>query len=236
MNWFSIIKKGGATTLHLIGEIGVGRPAEELIAELGDSRAVDLRVDSPGGSTGAGLMLYDALQGRQVTATITGRWGSAALLPVMAAQHIECVSTARVLVHGPSNFAFGTADDLRHAASVLDGLTARIEEIISRRTKQDPTTVRAWLTGDNYFSAVEALQMGLVDRIYAPQLIERPCPASKPNIESPTLENPPAPSDKTEAETMFAAWLEAFGPTQVRDREKFLQDLNLWALANVHTA
>ena len=231
MNWYHITPgtSARATLVNLIGEMGVGRPASEFIAELGESSIVELRVDCPGGDVRVGLELYDALQGRDVTATITGRWGSACIAPVLAAHTITCNESSRILIHPPANYVFGCAAELRHAAYVLEEDTARIEQILIQRTGRDPATVRNWLTKDTWFSADEALQFGLVDVIFTPAPLTAQVLESRPAEISAGAQA----SGTTQDEEMFNAWLSAFGKIRVHDRPAFMQKLNLWVLDNI---
>jgi ATP-dependent Clp protease protease subunit len=228
MNWYHITPGTPtcATIVHLHGELGIGNPVSEFIAELGDAKIIELRIDSPGGDVSTGLSIYDALQGRLVAATIIGRWGSAAIAPAMAAHTVTCISTARVLIHAPAKYILGGSAELRHAAYALEQATAHLEQIISQRTKQDPATVRAWLASDTWFTAAEALQAGLVDRIFEPVAFETPA------LKSGESAGAPEPG-KTESEQMFEAWLEAFGKFHVTDRPAFMQKMNHWAFENI---
>jgi ATP-dependent protease ClpP protease subunit len=234
MDWYSIkpATPTRAATINFFGEIGVGRPVEEFIAELGNAPIVELRVDSPGGSTQAGLAVYDALKGRLAAATITGRWGSAAIVPVMAAHTITCIASARILIHPAVTYVLGNAAQLRHEAFVLEEVAARTVQIISKRTKQDPATVRAWMAGENYFSATEAFQMRLIDHIYTQDQFPARALESSPNLQSP--EGSAGGPAQGPTEQMFEAWLAAFGKFQVQDRAAFLQKMSLWALQNIY--
>lgn len=226
MNWFAIThKKTGHALVNLFGELGVGQPVEDFIAELRDVESIGLRVDSPGGDSHTGLKVHAAFQLRHVEATITGRCGSAALIATLAAKKISCIDSARLLIHQPAVFAFGNARCLREAADNLDPLAERFELILACRTNQPIAAVRAWLAKDTYLSAQEALEAGLVDKIFTP-------PA--PHGETVTAGSEILPATiATEQEEMFSAWLNCFGKIETANREKFLQNLHLWALENV---
>lgn len=227
MSWFHVAHKSGVAHANIFGEIGVGQPAQDFIAALRDAPDVELRLDCPGGDSTCGIMVHDALRQRNTTATITGRCGSSGLIACMGAKRITCISTARLLVHQPVNFILGNASQLRFAADGLEKIRTRFELIISDRTKQPLATVRAWVAGETYFSAAEALAAGLIDEIFtAPDVTTAPAIAT----------SEPGEPSATEQETIFRAWLSAFGKMKVSDPNKFSRDVLLWLRSNITSA
>jgi ATP-dependent Clp protease protease subunit len=218
MTWFRITHKNGVAHANIFGEIGIGAPAEDFIAELGNATDVELRLDCPGGDSPCGIKVHDTLRERATSATITGRCGSAGLIAVMGAQKISCISTARLLIHQPVNFVLGNVGQLRFAADGLEKIRTRFEQIISDRTKQPIETVHKWVAGETYFSAQEAQAAGLVDEIYTPPELP-PAPAIVGS-------DAPGAATATEPEEMFRAWLRAFGKVPVADKDKFLRDVS----------
>lgn len=226
-SWFHVTHKGDTAHACIFGEIGVGQPAQDFIAALRDAPDVELRLDCPGGDSTCGIKIHDALRERATTATITGRCGSAGLIACMGAKKITCISSARLLVHQPVNFVLGNAGQFRLAAVGLEKIRTRFEQIISDRTKQPLATVRAWVGGETYFSAQEAQAVGLVDEIYfAPEAT--PAPA--------IVTSEPGEPSATEQETIFRAWLSAFGKMKVSDPNKFSRDVLLWLRSNITSA
>jgi ATP-dependent Clp protease protease subunit len=229
MSWFHITHKNGVAHANIFAEIGVGSPAESFIAELRDAQAVELRLDCPGGDSKTGIKIHDALRQRNTTATITGRCGSAGLIACMGSKIITCISSARLLVHQPVDFVLGNAGQFRFAADGLNKIRTRFEQIISDRTKQPLATVRAWVAGETYFSAAEALAAGLIDEIFSPP-DGLPSEPTEVSGEAPGTINP---ATETEKERMFRAFLETFGEIEISDRDKFWTNLNVWLLQNV---
>jgi ATP-dependent Clp protease protease subunit len=224
MSWFHVAHKSGVAHANIFGEIGVGSPAEDFIDALRDSQNVVLRLDCPGGDSTCGIKIHDALRERATTATITARCGSAGLIAIMGAKRITCISTARLLVHQPVNFVLGNASQLRFAADGLEKIRTRFEQVISYRTNQPPEIVRAWVAGETYFSAAEALAAGLIDEIFtAPDVTTAPAIAT----------SEPGEPSATEQETIFRAWLSAFGKMKVSDPDKFSRDVLLWLRSNI---
>ena len=80
---------------------------------------------------------------------------------------------ARVLIHQPSSGFQGQSTDIEiHAREVLD-LRARTEEIYARHTGQDLERIHDDMERDRFFSAEEAVDYGLVDRVIAEHELQK---------------------------------------------------------------
>ena len=80
---------------------------------------------------------------------------------------------ARVLIHQPSSGFQGQSSDIEiHAREVLE-LRARIEEIYARHTGQDLERIHDDMERDRFFSAEDAVEYGLVDRVIAEYELQR---------------------------------------------------------------
>jgi ATP-dependent Clp protease protease subunit len=78
-----------------------------------------------------------------------------------------------VLIHQPSSGFQGQSSDIEiHAREVLD-LRARIEEIYSKHTGQDIERIHDDMERDRFFSAEDALEYGLVDRIISEHELQK---------------------------------------------------------------
>lgn len=154
-------------TTEIIGEI-TDVTAREILAELalaGDSPVV-VRVNSQGGSVQAGVTIYEALKAHRpgVTVEIVGWALSAASLIAMAGRPVRMAPTSLLMVHAPWTSATGNASELRDTAAALDAVARSMRAAFSR-TKQPPKTIDAWLTGEHWFTAEEAIAAGLADEL-----------------------------------------------------------------------
>jgi ATP-dependent Clp protease, protease subunit len=132
---------------------------------------VNVYVNSPGGSAYAGLAIYDAMQFIQpdVATICYGMAASAASLLVAggAPGKRAVLPNARVLIHQPTGGFQGQSTDIDiHAREVLE-LRRRIEEIYARHTGQEAERMHDDIERDRFFTAHEAVDYGLADRVIA---------------------------------------------------------------------
>ena len=158
----------------------IGQPIDDDLANLVVAQLLHLAsedpdkdvcvyVNSPGGSLHAGLAIYDTIQYvRPDVQTICYGMAMSAgslILAGGAAGKRLVLPNARVLIHQPSSGFQGQSSDIEiHAREVLD-LRARIEEIYARHTGQDIERIHDDMERDRFFSAEDAVEYGLVDRI-----------------------------------------------------------------------
>ena len=139
---------------------------------------ISLYVNSPGGSVYAGLAIYDAMQYvRPDVQTICfgiGMSMGALLLAAGAEGKRMVLPNSRVLIHQPSGGFEGKSSDIEIHANEIIQQRQRIDEIYSRHTGRDLETLRRDQDRDNYFSASEAVEYGLADRVVERHELRRP--------------------------------------------------------------
>jgi ATP-dependent Clp protease, protease subunit len=167
---------------RLLGEriVFLGQQVDDEIANLIVAQMIHLEaedpekdiavyVNCPGGSVYAGLAIYDAMQYvRPDVQTICfgiGMSMGALLLAGGSPGKRMSLPNARILIHQPSGGFQGQSSDIEiHAREVLEQ-RKRIDEIYARHTGQDVETLTRDMERDRFFSAEEAVEYGLVDRI-----------------------------------------------------------------------
>lgn len=125
-SWYTIRARTSGTEVLIYDEIGAyGVTAKGFLAELGalaDDAAIDLRLNSPGGSVFDAVAIYNALKRHagQITVWIDGIAASAASYIAMAGDTIVMPENAFLMIHDPSGLVMGTAEDMRSTAEALD--------------------------------------------------------------------------------------------------------------------
>jgi ATP-dependent Clp protease protease subunit len=158
----------------------IGQPIDDDLANLvvaqllhlaseDPDKDVSVYVNSPGGSLHAGLAIYDTMQyvHPDVQTICYGMAMSAGSLILQGGAEGKrlVLPNARVLIHQPSSGFQGQSSDIEiHAREVLD-LRARIEEIYARHTGQTVEQIHDDMERDRFFSAEDAVEYGLVDRV-----------------------------------------------------------------------
>jgi ATP-dependent Clp protease protease subunit len=132
---------------------------------------IHLYINSPGGIVTAGLSIYDTMQfiNCDVSTICVGQAASmgALLLAGGAKGKRFALPHSRVMVHQPSAGYQGQATDISiHAKETLE-LKARLNEIMAKHTGQPVDQIEKDLERDNFKSAAEAQEYGLIDHVLA---------------------------------------------------------------------
>ena len=132
---------------------------------------IHLYINSPGGVVTSGLSIYDTMQfiNCDVSTICCGQAASmGALLLAGGTQGKRfALPHSRIMVHQPSAGYQGQATDISiHAKETLE-LKARLNDIMAKHTGQSIERIEQDLERDNFKSAAEALEYGLVDTVLA---------------------------------------------------------------------
>jgi ATP-dependent Clp protease protease subunit len=128
-------------------------------------------INSPGGMVSAGLAIYDTMQyiKPDVSTLCIGQAASmgALLLTAGAKGKRYCLPNSRVMIHQPLGGFQGQASDIEiHAREILY-LKARLNEIMAKHTGRPVSEVEKDTDRDNFMSAIESVNYGLVDAVLA---------------------------------------------------------------------
>ena len=130
---------------------------------------ISFYVNSPGGSVSAGLAIYDTMQfiKPDVSTLCIGQAASmgALLLSAGAKGKRYVLPNSRVMIHQPMGGFQGQASDVEIHAKEILYLRAKLTEIMAQHTGQSIDRIARDTDRDNFLSADEAMQYGLVDRI-----------------------------------------------------------------------
>ncbi|MED5358004.1 MAG: ATP-dependent Clp endopeptidase proteolytic subunit ClpP [Pseudomonadota bacterium] len=126
-------------------------------------------INSPGGVVTSGLSIYDTMQyiKPDVSTVCLGQAASmgSLLLAAGAAGKRHCLPNSRIMLHQPSGGFQGQASDIEiHAREILN-LRKRLNEIYVKHTGQDYETIEAAVERDNFMSAEDAKDFGLIDKV-----------------------------------------------------------------------
>ena len=130
---------------------------------------IHLYINSPGGSVSAGLGIYDTMQfiKPDVSTMCVGQAASmgALLLASGAKGKRYCLPHSRVMIHQPLGSFQGQASDVDiHAREILKA-RAHLSRIFAQHTGQSVPTIQKDTERDNFKSAQEAQEYGLVDQV-----------------------------------------------------------------------
>ena len=130
---------------------------------------IHLYINSPGGSVTAGLAMYDTMQyiKSPVSTICVGLAASmaAVLLSSGAKGKRLALPNAEIMIHQPSGGTRGQATDIEIQARNILKTRERLNRILAAQTGRDIEDVARDTERDNFMTAEEALQYGLIDRI-----------------------------------------------------------------------
>ncbi|MBI4756268.1 MAG: ATP-dependent Clp endopeptidase proteolytic subunit ClpP [Betaproteobacteria bacterium] len=126
-------------------------------------------INSPGGSVSAGMAIYDTMQfiKPDVSTLCVGHAASmgAFLLTAGAKGKRFSLPNSRVMIHQPLGGFQGQAADIEIHAKEILYLRARLNELMANHTGQPLDRIERDTDRDFFFSADEAVDYGLVDRV-----------------------------------------------------------------------
>lgn len=144
--------------------------AQLLFLEAEDpDKDIHLYINSPGGSVTAGMAIYDTMQyiKPDVSTICIGMAASmgAFLLNAGAKGKRYALPNSTIMIHQPLGGAKGQATDIEIHAKWILQIKERLNQILSERTGQPLEKVKADTERDNFMSAMEAKEYGLVDEV-----------------------------------------------------------------------
>ncbi|MGJ1363452.1 head maturation protease, ClpP-related [Sphingobacterium spiritivorum] len=173
--WYTLRNVGNKPELLIYGYIGpyddvdfIGLQSQ--ISNLSNKhKELTVRIHSGGGSVIDGLPIFDSLHnsGMEITTIIDGMAASMASVLSQVGTIRKMQSNGMIMIHRVKGTGFGTSDDIRAYADLVDDRETRIKQIFSEKTGQSTETVNEWFSKntDWWINATTALELGLIDEI-----------------------------------------------------------------------
>ncbi|MFS1517333.1 ATP-dependent Clp endopeptidase proteolytic subunit ClpP [Bacillus sp. SCS-151] len=149
--------------------------AQSVVAQLlflqanDEEKDISLYINSPGGSTSAGFAIFDTMQYiqpdvRTICTGMAASFGAMLLLGGTKGKRYA-LPNSEIMIHQPLGGAKGQATDIEISANRIVKLRSHINQIIADRTGQSLDKVSRDTDRDNFMSAKEAKEYGLIDDI-----------------------------------------------------------------------
>ena len=133
------------------------------------TKDIQLYINSPGGSVTAGMAIYDTMNYVKcdVSTICMGMAASmgAFLLAGGAKGKRFALPNAEIMIHQPSGGARGQATDIQIVADQILRTKQKLNEILAANTGQPLERIAADTDRDNYMTAEEAKEYGLIDEL-----------------------------------------------------------------------
>jgi ATP-dependent Clp protease protease subunit len=133
------------------------------------TKDISLYINSPGGSVTAGMSIYDTIQYIKcdVSTICMGMAASmgAFLLSSGTKGKRYALPNADIMIHQPLGGFQGQASDIMIHANYIDRIKGRLNKILSENTGQPLEIIEKDTDRDNFMSAQEACDYGLIDKV-----------------------------------------------------------------------
>jgi ATP-dependent Clp protease protease subunit len=149
--------------------------AKDVVAQLmylfaeDPKKDISLYINSPGGSVTAGFAIYDTMNfiSCDVATYCIGECASMGAFLLSAGEKGKryMLPNASVMIHQPLGGARGQATDIEIHAKELLRLKAHLNDLLCKHTGQDIKTIQKDTDRDNFMSATQAKDYGLVDHV-----------------------------------------------------------------------
>jgi ATP-dependent protease ClpP protease subunit len=175
---FLLKKEKGKAVLTIYGYVGGVyldyRNVTQAIADITNDgyKQLDFHLHTYGGYVFDGNMIYNALASfaGQIDVYIDGVAASMGSIIMLAGNRIHIAENAFIMIHAPQGGADGTSEDLEKYAALLRKMEKNFVAKLVERTKKTEDEVKAWLKGDNWFDADDAIAAGLADAKFSPKV------------------------------------------------------------------
>jgi ATP-dependent Clp protease protease subunit len=149
--------------------------ASHLVAQLlflsceDPKKDIHFYINSPGGSVTAGMSIYDTMQyvPCDVATYCIGQCASMGAMLLTAGHKGKryCLPNSRVMIHQPLGGFSGTTTEILIRTKEFLNIKRRMNELLSKHSGQPLDTIDKGTDRDNFMSAAEAKEFGLVDHI-----------------------------------------------------------------------
>lgn len=131
---------------------------------------VNLYINSPGGSVSAGMAIYDTMNYIKcdVSTICIGMAASmgAFLLAGGAKGKRYALPNSTIMIHQPSGGAQGQATEIQIVADQIAKTKQKLNRILAENTGQPIEVVEVDTDRDNYMTAAEAMEYGIIDKVF----------------------------------------------------------------------
>jgi ATP-dependent Clp protease protease subunit len=144
--------------------------AQLLFLEAEDNKKdINMYINSPGGSVSSGFAIYDTMQyiKPDVSTICVGMAASMGsfLLTAGAKGKRFALPNAEIMIHQPLGGIQGQAEDIKIHAEHIIKTREKLNRILSERTGQPPERIAIDTDRDNFMTADQAVDYGLIDKV-----------------------------------------------------------------------
>lgn len=131
---------------------------------------VTIHLHTDGGSVFDGNLIFNAIATAKanVNIVIDGLAASMGSIIMLAGKKISMAENGYIMIHAPSGDERGNAKDFENTAKLLRSMEGNFLKKLSAKVGKPEADIKGWIEGNNWFSADEAKEAGLIDEIVDP--------------------------------------------------------------------
>lgn len=162
-----------ATEIIIYGDIGdywwgstSAKDVEQTLKSV-TTDTIHVHINSPGGDAFEGIAIYNQLKNHsaKIIIHIDGLAASAASVVAMSADELVMSTGSMLMIHEASVLAAGTKKELKSWVNALEGLDKSLADIYMTRFKGERSEIEAFIENETWFTADEAVTVGLADKL-----------------------------------------------------------------------
>lgn len=170
---FKIRNAGKSVEIYVYDVIGgwlagiTPQMVADALKDAGKVDTINLRINSPGGDVFDGVAIYNILKRHpaQKVVDIDSLCGSIATVIAMAGDTVRMAQNAMFMVHEPSSGSWGTAEDMRKQADLLDQVKENLLDTYIAKTGGERAHLSDLMAAETWLRASDARQEGFVDEV-----------------------------------------------------------------------
>lgn len=161
--------------IFITGEIN-DQTANMVVAQLiyleakNPDKDISIYINSPGGVVTAGMAIYDTMKYIKCDVSTICVGLAASMASVLLSSGTKgkryALANSEIMIHQPLGGTQGQATDIKLAAEHILKTKQRMNEILAQNTNQDIETIEKDTDRDNFMTAKEALDYGLIDKVF----------------------------------------------------------------------
>lgn len=149
-------------------EVAASIVAQLLYLEIEDAdKEITFYINSPGGVITAGMAIYDTMNlvSPKINTVCIGQAASMGAFLLSAGDYRMALPNASIMIHQPLGGAGGQASDIAIQAKEILKMKHNLNTMLAKHTGQTYEQIEKDTDRDNFMSAQEALEYGLIDKI-----------------------------------------------------------------------
>jgi ATP-dependent protease ClpP protease subunit len=164
-----MIFRSEKNTLSCFGQIWEGNGIEfmyQLNRLAASYDEIIIKLHTYGGSVFDGNLMFNAINSSKtkIIIEVQGVAASMGAFLLMATPHVHIVENGYIMIHAPQSGSRGTSEELKKAAKLLDKMEENFVSKIMQRTGLPKAKAQAYMQGDNWIDAKEAIQLGIATK------------------------------------------------------------------------